>query len=633
MSNNDTDSIPDVYRCEICNKTFKSKKGLSSHVKQMKDHPSPEEYYNKYIRKSPDDGICPTCGKKTNFISIDKGYAIYCSVKCCSSNPEIKKRKRNTCLEKYGELTNLKTKEHKEKSKKTSLKKYGTEHPTQSDIVKERMKNTNIERYGVGVAMKNEDIKAKTKNTLLERYGVDNPLKVEEIKAKVRNTVREKYGVDCVFQSEAIKEKTKATNTERYGVVNPSKSVEIKNKISNTIKERYGVDWAMQSPEIQQKSADTCLKKYGVDNYFKTELFSELKNKIDKDEMVEKIFYKDRLGGKVIPKFAPEDYINTNTIYTWQCVICNTEFSSNLRNGVIPRCPTCYPIKLSSSKIEEELSEFCKNLNVGKIIRNTKDIITPYELDIYIPDKKFAIEMDGLYWHSEVGGKKDKNYHITKTDMCMDEDIQLIQIYEDEWFNKPDIIKSIIKSKLGVIENKVYARKCKIVEVENDIAIDFLDDNHLQGSINGTHIGLEFNGEVLCLVTIGKSRFDKRYDLEILRFCNKLNTIVVGGFSKIFKYIRKNYENKSIITYADKRYGYGKFYEYAGFTFVGETEPGFYYISSDYISRESRYRYQKYMLKDKISTYKESLTEWENMQLNGYDRIWDCGNVRWRVIA
>jgi very-short-patch-repair endonuclease len=664
-------------RCRICNKSFKSMKGLSSHLTQMADHPTPEEYYKKYINTSKDSGVCPTCGNSTAFINLDKGYRIYCSVKCCSSSPEIKEKKRETCLKKYGETTNLKTEDTKEKIKKTSLERYGTEHPAQSDVVKTRMRDTLIEKYGVDSAMKNEDVKAKTRNTLVERYGVDNPLKSEEIKSKVRKTVQDKYGVDCVFQSDVIKEKIATTNLVRYGVENPSKTFEVKKKISNTIQERYGVEWAMQSEKIKQKSAKTCLEKYGVDNVFKSEDIKEkckqlyiekygednpakssvVKEKMRKtnlerygvdnfmktteykenirekyrDKLIDKIFNKNRLGGKVIPKFEPSMVNTCFDIYNWQCCECSTIFTSTLKNGIIPRCPKCYPVKLSSSKMEDELADFCESLNVGEIIRNTKEIIKPYELDIYIPDKRIAIEMNGLYWHSEIGGKKDKQYHINKTDMCLDEGVSLIQVYEDEWFNKQDIVKSILKSKLGVIDNKIYARKCKIVTIENDIAIEFLDDNHLQGPINGTHIGLEFDGELVCMITIGKCRFDKRYDLEILRFCNKINTMVVGGFSKIFEYIKKIYKNKSIVTYVDKRFGSGKFYEYVGFVFDGETGPGFYYITDDYLLRETRYKYQKYMLENKIETYDEALTEWENMQLNGYDRIWDCGNAKWKL--
>ena len=41
----------------------------------------------------------------------------------------------------------------------------------------------------------------------------------------------------------------------------------------------------------------------------------------------------------------------------------------------------------------------------------------------------------------------------------------------------------------------------------------------------------------------------------------------------------------------------------------------------------SRIQFQKHKLKDKLETFDPNITEWENMKANGYDRIWDCGNM------
>ena len=75
-----------------------------------------------------------------------------------------------------------------------------------------------------------------------------------------------------------------------------------------------------------------------------------------------------------------------------------------------------------------------------------------------MPDYKFGIEFDGLYWHSNI--YKDNDYHLNKTELCEKENIQLLHIFEDEWVNKKEIVKSIIKSKLNIFENKIFARKC-----------------------------------------------------------------------------------------------------------------------------------------------------------------------------
>lgn len=68
-----------------------------------------------------------------------------------------------------------------------------------------------------------------------------------------------------------------------------------------------------------------------------------------------------------------------------------------------------------SSKAELELVNFCK-FYFNNIVQNDRKIIFPYELDIVIPDRKLAIEFDGLFWH-QIKNRK-LGYHLMKTEMC-----------------------------------------------------------------------------------------------------------------------------------------------------------------------------------------------------------------------
>ena len=210
---------------------------------------------------------------------------------------------------------------------------------------------------------------------------------------------------------------------------------------------------------------------------------------------------------------------------------------------------------------------------------------------------------------------------------CKEKGIQLIHIFEDEWINKQEIVKSIIKNKLGLTETKIYARKCLIKNINNKEATDFLNDNHVQGRINGKHVGLYFKDELVSILTIGKTRFNKKYEYEILRFCNKINTNTIGGFSKLLKYVIKNHSICSLITYADIRYSDGKLYNSSGFNQLNKSTPNYFYLDKNYNSRLSRIQFQKHKLKNLLESFDPKLTEWQNMQLNGYDRIWDCGNL------
>jgi hypothetical protein len=128
-------------------------------------------------------------------------------------------------------------------------------------------------------------------------------------------------------------------------------------------------------------------------------------------------------------------------------------------------------------------------------------------------------------------------------------------------------------------------------------------------------------------MTFGKSRYNKNYQYELIRFCNKINTVVTGGASKIFKYFIRNYNPESLISYADLRYSNGALYEKLGFAKLKSSNPNYFYFHKSSTPKlMSRVQFQKHKLKDKLDIYNESLSEYRNMLNNGYDRIWDCGN-------
>ena len=123
----------------------------------------------------------------------------------------------------------------------------------------------------------------------------------------------------------------------------------------------------------------------------------------------------------------------------------------------------------SVSSSEIEIKSYLEQWGIKNIISSDRSIIPPLELDIYLPDKKLAIEFNGLYWHSEIAGRKNKNYHLNKLNLCADKGIELIQIFEDEWIQKKNIVLALLKSKLGIITNKYHARKLKIKIVDSNI--------------------------------------------------------------------------------------------------------------------------------------------------------------------
>lgn len=288
-------------------------------------------------------------------------------------------------------------------------------------------------------------------------------------------------------------------------------------------------------------------------------------------------------------------------------------------------CPKC---SMFGSKQEEEVKEYLNELGISHI-ENSRKIISPRELDVYIPELNVAIEMNGNYYHSELFGKSPE-YHLEKTKECEDKGIQLIHVFESEWINNKELVKSMIKAKIGK-NDKIFARKCKVSEISNSDKNDFLIDNHLQGKDNSAiRYGLYHEGELVSVMTFLKSRFNKKYEIELSRFASKQGVTVVGGASKLFKHFVKNHNPESVISYSNKRYSEGNLYKQLGFEHLHDSSPNYFYfkIGSPY-ELFSRQRFQKHKLKDVLDTFDPNKTEWENMKDNEYNRIWDCGNGVW----
>lgn len=177
---------------------------------------------------------------------------------------------------------------------------------------------------------------------------------------------------------------------------------------------------------------------------------------------------------------SPYQVSHQSNMKAWFICDKGHEYYSRVSDRKRFGCPYCAHMVSTG---EKEVSNYVVSL-VGDGFASTsnRSIISPYELDIYIPDKKIAIEYNGLYWHTEEK-RKDKNYHYNKWKMCKEQDIQLITIWEDEWDNKQDIVKSMISHKLGVSQDRrVYARKTTLHPLESSVARSFLDAYHIKVS-------------------------------------------------------------------------------------------------------------------------------------------------------
>lgn len=288
-------------------------------------------------------------------------------------------------------------------------------------------------------------------------------------------------------------------------------------------------------------------------------------------------------------------------------------------------CPSCNRFNIKQNDVFNFISEHYPN-----VLSSDRNILNGKEIDIYIPELKLGFEFNGLYWHSEI--YKDRMYHLNKSKECQKLGINLFHIWEDDWLYKQDIVKSMILNKLGKTTIKIFARKCQIKEItDNQLIRKFLDKNHIQGFVGSKiKLGLFYKDELVSLMTFGnlrKSLGQKSQEgsYEMLRFCNKLNTNIVGGASKLFKHFIKNNDVKEVISYSDSSRSEGNLYVTLGFKMIHETEPNYHWIVDGF--RKHRFNFRKDKLVEQGSDPRK--TEIEIMNDKGFYRIFDCGSKKW----
>lgn len=506
------------------------------------------------------------------------------------------------------------------KSEKTNLGKYGVKNPMQNQEIKDKLKNSLIDKYGVDHYSKTEEYKAKFKQTSIKNWGVDNPSKSKKVINKIKKTNNKRMGVDWAMQSNITIEKSRKSFMDKYGVDWISKSDFYKNKIVTTSNEKWGFDNYSQTEEYRTKVAKTNMEKWGG-HPLKTEDF-KLRSKNTKQRKTFKK-YADLISEKYNLISYEDELFELKHLECGKSFTINKGLLSARYNLSKQICVECNPIGVVYSNFEKNVGEFINSLNIN-YIKNDKRLLGGKEIDIFIPEHNIAIECNGLYWHSELF--KSKSYHKNKTMMCQEKGITLLHIWEDDWANKREIIKSVIKYKLGIIDSKIWARKCDIRNVDTKDYKDFLNNNHIQGyAPSSINIGLYHNEELVSLMTFGWRRTNNKREYELIRFCNKIDTTVIGGASRLFKYLINNNEVEEIISYADISLFEGGLYKSLGFEKVNVSDPNYFWVV-DGVKRH-RYNYSKRKLVNQ--GYDSNKTEVEIMNDRGYYRIFSTGQEKY----
>ena len=477
--------------------------------------------------------------------------------------------------------------------------------------------------------------KSKRAQTNKNKYGKENVSQVENVKEKRKSTMVDRYGVEYALQSKKFQDKFKQTTLDRYGVENPSQSDEIRLKKEQTCLMNHGVTNILKIENIRRMGLEVYKEKFGQHGIWSIEGMldrikeSRKKNLINKHKGLIDITKDGWIFGCPHPsctKCQEKIYITQRGIY------------HDRKRGGYEQCTILSPIghMNQNTGIESLVRSWLDENNIT-YITNSKSILKKYELDIYIPDKKIAIECNGVYWHCDKN--KPAWYHKSKHIYCKNSDILLLQFWEDQICNKPEIVKSVILSKLGIYKRRTYARLCTIKEISPTLCGDFLQNNHIQGK-TGTKVrlGAYLNDELVGVMTFiqskgcqgTKQKIEGQWELN--RFCTLINTQVIGLADKMLKFFIRNYSPKSIISFSHNDISRGDVYEKLGFKSNGKINQSYYYIDHHTMHRYHRSTFTKAsIIRRGWAPENENWTEHQVMDEHEFLRIYDSGTQKWTL--
>lgn len=600
--------------CRVCGNTFHPKSNRQMCCMETKQR------------------ICPVCGNSFEYICTTSSSRVTCSKECSQKYASIRRKEeagKETRICKYcGKLFTPKS--------KRDVYCYDRHYKTckicgklfEIDVRKDQTVQTCSDacRYQLMIQSTDYDEAQNTlRASLRNKYGVSTTPHIPGVREKAEKTMKDRYGKSWYTQTDEYKERVKKTSQEKYGVDHFLQSSQVIKKRKETCLKTYGVDNVSKCSEIQSKIHDTFQSKYGVSNISQLNI-----GNLD----AWKVFV-DNPRNYILTNF---DHKPTVTELSEHFQTCLTSIYNNFdvkSNSDI--------LDKSFSTMEEQIVAYIYNIDPDIAVeRNNRTIIHPYELDIFLPEYKLAIECNPTATHNSSiqdpwGGKaKSPSYHKEKSEACKYQDITLLHVFGYDWKYRRNIIESILRIHIHTVTNRVYARKCEIVNLDYKECKQFLDSNHLQGNVpSKVRLGLKYEGELVCVMTFGSTRatIGKQDDesWELLRLCNKLDTTVVGGASKLFKYFVNHYHPSRIVSFSDISHTSGGIYPILGFKYLRTSDPGYVWVDTKTDRAYHRMNAQKQNIRQFLKDESIDLSQSESqiMVAHGFVKVYDCGNHVW----
>lgn len=512
-----------------------------------------------------------------------------------------------------------------------------------------------------------------TENTCLKKYGVRTFMELPEY----RENARIQYNSKTAEEKAAINEKRRRTNRALFGADNCNEAPERR--------EHMKAHWRNNVP----KGRKTCLALYGKESYSQTAEFKEkmreaqaakspeeralesekrrrsLLSRSSSEKMAqtarcretweqrrdeERLALEISLGFGLTSIVDLAEYLNRDlaTLHVFIRENGIPVYESPTRN-YIPSDRVAWIVEQyhtrkvpGISQSEKAIVEYIRTFYSGTVLENVRGVLEgKIELDIYVPDKHLAIEFNGCYWHSDAVGVKigevpardhrlfAKWRHFEKYRLCTKKGIRLIQVFEDDFQSRREIVFSIIRNALGFSPFRIFARKCSLQDVPLDVYRAFLDDNHIQGyAYADVRKGLYCNGDLVEVIGIN-SKGTHSAEPELVRLCSRKFTVVPGGFSRLLSAC----QFPRLVSYIDLSVFGGSGYTEAGFSPVRVNRPVYFYVKYGQHVRYSRTRYMRRRIAADFNSgalkyYNPGESEAVNMYKNGFYRIWNCGTAK-----
>ena len=439
----------------------------------------------------------------------------------------------------------------------------------------------------------------KRRRTMQDKYGVDNPMQIPDVVYKAQQTSLNKYGVDNPSKSDQIKDKIKQHFLDTYQVTNAMQIVQFKNRQQDSVELHYGVRSPLQSDVVLDRMRRTNLIVYGCANVLAN---AEIRAKIAQERYTRTGYYNPSSDPAVKAKIVATCEARYGVPYTCMRPECRSSYRT------ISKINLAFGDLLSANSIDFEM-EFALNR---------------YSYDFKIAEK--LIEVDPSITHNTMMSifpdtdPLDPNYHKNKSDLAAQNGYRCIHVFDwDDWNKIVDLVRPCVD---------IFARKCKLKQIDTKTADRFTAMYHISGRCNGQKLnyGLYYDGELVEVMTFGKPRYNSKYDFELLRLCSKSGVRVVGGASKLFAQFRKDNPEATVISYCDLSKFSGAVYEKIGMQILNYTAPNKVWSKNNKKITQNLLNQRGY---DQLfhTNFGKGTSNEQLMLDNGWLPVYDCGQA------